>query len=105
MSTLDIKATQAFIDYARGTCNSISETCDVLEIEDEDTIDWGMVDEQIFRCEGCSWWCELHEQDENGDCQDCSTIVECDTCYTTGEQDDMVGGTTCSDCYEEGGDI
>lgn len=100
---VDRKITEKFIDYAKGTCASISEVCSVLEIQDEDSIDWGLVDDEIFRCEGCSWWCELHEQDDNGDCQDCSTITECQKCYGMFELNDMIG-ELCQDCYDEDDD-
>lgn len=25
----------------------------------------------IFRCEGCAWWCGVEEQGESGECEDC----------------------------------
>lgn len=97
------KETRRFIEYAQGTCQSISEVLDVLDIPDESYINWKTVDDEIFHCESCSWWCEISEQDENGDCQDCSTITECQKCYGMFELNDMIG-ELCQDCYDEDGD-
>ena len=70
------QVTEKWIEAAVGTCMSIQEVMNFIDIEDEDLIDWVMVDQEIFCCESCSWWCEIGESDEEGDCQDCSTLGE-----------------------------
>lgn len=97
--------TEKFIYVAEGTCSSVNEVCDALDIVDEELIDWELVDDHIFRCEGCSWWVKVSERDDNGDCPDCSTIESCEECYGMFEVDEMVGGRICVECYEFGGDI
>lgn len=30
------------------------------------------LENQIFLCDCCCWWCEIHERNDEGVCQDCS---------------------------------
>jgi hypothetical protein len=63
------------IEYLQGSCVSLSEACDTFEI-DEDTLsreELQELDNQIFNCETCGWWCEISEmQEEEHICNDCS---------------------------------
>jgi hypothetical protein len=29
------------------------------------------LDDQVMLCEACGWWCEAHEVDDDGHCEDC----------------------------------
>jgi hypothetical protein len=78
------KLTQELIEYLIGTCQSLDEGMSTLEIEDEELIDLEMIDDQMFRCEECSWWCEAGTWSEwqDGVCNECSPGHICDTCET-----------------------
>lgn len=58
-----------------GSCDSIEqalEDYEVPELEDNDSF-LSYLDNEIFRCECCSWWCPISEMSEQGDwaCRDC----------------------------------
>ena len=63
------------IEDLRGTCQSIIQVLSNHSREDlEDHSGFlGELDQQIFRCESCDWWCELSEESEviHGCCRDC----------------------------------
>ena len=67
---------QKLIDYLQGTCNSLSDGIETIYpgMDDMDLIqeDYDTMDNQIFHCETCGWWCESHEQQESGECEDCA---------------------------------
>jgi len=67
-------ALQNLISYLLGTCLSLSEACDQLDIVEED-INPDQLEQiysEIFCCETCSWWCEVSEQSEDEEnCNDC----------------------------------
>jgi hypothetical protein len=68
---------QQLIDDLQGTCTSINdhlpEGMDDMDLTSEDH---DVIDNQIFLCETCGWWCEISEQDEDGNCQDCHEASE-----------------------------
>jgi hypothetical protein len=41
------------------------------EITDESNETCREFDSIVMRCEGCDWWCETEEVDEDGLCPDC----------------------------------
>ena len=69
------------ISSLQGTCQSLDETIkqvygeeygeDIMSEEDRSTLD-----NEIFKCETCDWWCEIGDQDSEGNCLDCSTEEE-----------------------------
>lgn len=67
------------IDDLRGTCQTIDSALDKMLVpmtEDDLTPgDHAAIDDQIFECESCGWWCEQGEQAEGHDdtCSDCAT--------------------------------
>lgn len=74
MST--ISKADELVQYLQGTCKSLDEGVrevygedfDVNELSDEDT---SHLDQEIFLCDTCGWWCEICEEDGEGNCQDC----------------------------------
>lgn len=69
---------EELIQALQGTCKSISEILNSLydgETEEEDLSDEDRqaIDEEIFLCETCRWWCERCEEseDEFGTCVSC----------------------------------
>lgn len=70
---------QVLIDYLRGTCQSLAEgvavCCEGMDADDLTDEDTQTIDENIFRCGECDWWCEndeMNEQcDDEGYCTDC----------------------------------
>ena len=71
---------QELIDHLQGTCKSLQEglndlypEMDVSDLTEKDNEE---IDNQIFNCDTCNWWCEACEQDEDGNCENCSTQQE-----------------------------
>lgn len=67
---------EGLIEHLRGTCKSLDEGCEQLFDHDstELTLDeCGELDEAIFCCETCGWWCERSEESEGepGHCDEC----------------------------------
>lgn len=72
---------QVVIDCLQGTCgDSIQSALDFYypEMQEDDLtgVDHQDIDNQIFLCEQCGWWCETSEAHENTDgggdlCDDC----------------------------------
>lgn len=69
---------EEFVESLRGTCRSIDEACNEFGMTFEDLTgeDLEYIDNEIFCCEDCGWWCEL-----------------CETSYTV--------ENTCKDCNPE----
>lgn len=76
--------TEELIEYLKGTCNSLDVGCAVCLL-DIDDIDYEKLDEEIFCCEECSWWCTVDESShsEANICIDCNPE---DPWYEEGEE-------------------
>ena len=66
------------IQYLQGSCNSLDEGIQTI-LGDYDSTDLSpencdQIDNEIFLCTGCGWWCEVSEMSEEDDEQVC---VEC----------------------------
>ncbi len=72
------------IEYLQGTCNTLQEACEIFGIEEDDlTLDQlKEIDEEIFLCDGCGWWCCLSEEEVD-------------------DSDGGLGLRLCSDCFSE----
>lgn len=46
------------IEYLKGTTNS-------LGLDEFSTAELMVLDEEIFECEQCGWWCDKDEESEN----------------------------------------
>lgn len=46
----------------------------MLDTEDFTVVELQLLDDEIFLCDECSWWCELGEMSEKGEsiCTDCA---------------------------------
>jgi hypothetical protein len=72
------------IEYLRGTANSLSDGLRAIGLEDldetelhEDTLK--RIDDEIFVCEQCGWWCGNDEYGKKeGHCDECSPDTEDD---------------------------
>lgn len=57
----------------QGTCSTLIEKG--YEEESDDRVFCGRLDELVFECTECNWWCEQSEMAENPDdewiCQEC----------------------------------
>lgn len=73
---------ETMIEDLRGTTQSIATVCDNHDRPDlEDSTEFlAEVDQQIFQCECCGWWCVISEMTDNGDwqCTDCTPNEEGD---------------------------
>lgn len=76
---------QKIIDYLQGTCNdldaSLRDFYPEMEYEDLTDEDLQQIDNQIFLCDQCGWWCEISEQadeEEEGYCAECRESMEKD---------------------------
>lgn len=46
---------------------------DVMTEEQRDDVDvMRLLDELVFECPECGWWCEIAEQTDDGRCDDCN---------------------------------
>lgn len=71
-------------EYLVGTAKSLEEgiaACDLPEDLIDNSAFLGAIDDAIFMCERCGWWCEQYEANENpngGDdiCDDCKDEIE-----------------------------
>ena len=52
-------------------CMSEQEGANMLEMDEEEVMESLADQNEIERCEQCSWWCEIHELDEDNICEDC----------------------------------
>ena len=52
------------IEDLKGTCNSIN-------LDDFTVVELQLLDEEIFLCDQCGWWCPIEEITEDNICQDC----------------------------------
>ena len=76
MNLNDIDLWERIIYDLNGTCKTIAEALDdneALDLEDYEPF-LSHLDNQIFRCECCNWWCDLSEMadDDSWNCRDCS---------------------------------
>lgn len=62
-----------------GTCaigqNSIEQRCEDRGLPPLSIEDLAVIDELVFLCEGCGWWCGCDELDDSNDeqlCGDCA---------------------------------
>lgn len=67
----------AIADDLRGTTGSLEETLDEItgiEVDDIALESLGELDELIFQCEKCSWYCEIGEMSESEEsvCDECA---------------------------------
>lgn len=62
---------QEIVDNLNGTCSSILNVLNEGEEETKELNDY--IDQRIFECETCGWWCELSEMSESEEwsCTDC----------------------------------
>lgn len=70
---------QELIDSLQGTCQSIVDFLpEGMDDNDLTSEDHDEIDNQIFLCNQCGWWCESCEQNDNGSCNDCEPEDEDD---------------------------
>lgn len=68
---------ETLISRLSGTCNSMESECEALDLSDLDDDVTNAVDQAIFCCTQCSWWCPIDEEsseDAGWDeliCRDC----------------------------------
>lgn len=61
----------------QGTCGSLDDALqDVFEDDTLSVSDFALpllyeLDNITMECQGCNWWCETHELDDNQICDDC----------------------------------
>lgn len=65
------------IDALCGTCSTIDEHLpDEMEWTELTNDDHNAIDNEIFLCDTCGWWCELSERSDAGAdgevCEDCA---------------------------------
>jgi len=96
---------QKVIDHLQGTCTeTLTNTIEMFypDMKEDDLTeeDHNDIDNQIFNCENCGWWCEAHEQSENGYCEDCSEVEEDGYCPNCGRwlEDEIEEGEGCEEC-------
>ena len=71
--------TQELIEYLQGSCKTLNEgVSDITDgVFNEDDLTKNQIEEidnEIFCCSNCGWWCELSDQSEDG--ENCINCVE-----------------------------
>ena len=65
----------------QGTCQRLEDALtrqfgddsgDDVDVADFDIELLRVLDDQVMACEGCGWWCETHELNEDQVCSDCA---------------------------------
>lgn len=58
----------------QGTCKSIPELGEEFEALLNDDAFCARLDELVFECEECGWWCEISEMSQNKEwtCEECA---------------------------------
>lgn len=73
-------ATDLSLEERQTIAHELLGTCDLTtlfrleeEFDLEDDLEVGIAAEScdVWQCEGCQWWVELHELDEDYFCEDC----------------------------------
>ena len=73
---------QKVIDHLQGTCmntvaSALSELYDDIMFEEDLTDeDLAAIDNELFNCTACGWWCETSEQSLNTSEQMCLDCVD-----------------------------
>lgn len=63
---------QKLVEDLQGTCKQLEEALpEEMELNDLTEEDHEFIDNEIFLCETCGWWCEISEQTMEGSCRDC----------------------------------
>ena len=53
--------------------DELNGTCDYVDLDEWSSEDLQVLDEQIFQCDTCGWWCEVGEESEEPSiCNDCN---------------------------------
>ena len=77
MKELTPLVAHCIIDELQGTCKTIEEICDYYEVDPDEFLDKfaSELDEQIFNCDRCGWWCEVGDYGNSEDgmsiCSNC----------------------------------
>lgn len=82
MSKIEDNQVDSIIHSLRGTCDTldgaIQEVCgDDYSENDLTTEQLEKIDQEIFLCSDCRWWCEVSEMSEIEDenvCDDCAEL-------------------------------
>jgi len=55
-------AIQKVVDELRGSCDSLQSVAERHGLDPDSELLTDAVDQQIFLCSECGWWCEMHEE-------------------------------------------
>lgn len=53
---------EELISRLRGSCDSMTTVCEDLDLDDMDSEVCAAVDDEIFCCSACGWWCDQSEE-------------------------------------------
>lgn len=59
-------------DQLQGTCKCLADFATEAEQNDIELME--LLDDRVFECESCGWWCEISEASEKDD----STCIDCE---------------------------
>lgn len=78
---------QPIVDSLLGTCNTLQSALDDhypgMDEYDMTSSDHDALDNQIFLCSTCNWWCEIHEAHETEGGEN-----ECDDCHESDDEEE-----------------
>ncbi|MCK4823222.1 hypothetical protein KA005_46125 [bacterium] len=56
----------------RDIINDLEGTCNWLDYDEITELELELLEEEIFCCSTCSWWCPIEEINEENVCTDCA---------------------------------
>jgi hypothetical protein len=71
---------EVLIDRLRGTAQSLDAVADDMGLQWMEGGIMAQIDEQIFNCSDCNWWCDIDEEVSEY-VVDCADLV-CEQCAT-----------------------
>lgn len=81
------KDIDGLISYLQGTCGTLDNACEQFGFtwDDLTSEDFDKIDNEIFLCPICGWWCENCERTSNNISLDSEDI--CEDCHESGEEE------------------
>lgn len=94
----------AVVEMLEGTCcYTLEQACEEHEVEETSEFFLKYLDQHIFLCDDCGWWCSIDEN-YDGRCKDCDEEANsffCLECHQTYPNDEQQSEGLCTHCDEE----
>lgn len=71
------KIADEIVDELRGTAGNLQSLLEEKDVVDNDIV-LRVIDDEIFECIVCNWWCDMSELSENDHGLEYNTCSDCD---------------------------